>query len=62
MIYWIVFGVLAAVIIGYRFRPGGKYREIARGHDRCGSCRAALKWSNGGYVTVCPKCGHEQER
>jgi hypothetical protein len=62
MAYWIIFGVLAAVIIGYRFRPGGKYREMAQRHDRCQSCRAALKWSGGAYATVCPKCGHEQER
>jgi hypothetical protein len=62
MTYWIFFGVLAAIVIGYRFRPGGKYREMARGHDRCTSCRAGLKWTSGSYATVCPKCGHEQER
>jgi rubredoxin len=60
MIYWIVFGVLAALIIGYRFRPGGKYREMAKGHDRCGSCKGSLKWTNGQYAEVCPKCGVAQ--
>ncbi len=60
--YWIFFGVLAAVIIGYRFRPGGKYREMAKGHDRCGSCRASLKWSDGHYASECPKCGATQVR
>jgi hypothetical protein len=60
LFYWIFFGVLAAIIIAVRFRPGGKYREIARGHDRCGSCRASLKWSAGRYADVCPKCGEPQ--
>jgi hypothetical protein len=60
--YWIFFGVLAAVIIGVRFRPGGKYREMAKGHDRCGSCRSGLKWIDGHYATVCPKCGEAQDR
>jgi rRNA maturation endonuclease Nob1 len=62
MIYWIFFGVLAAIIIGVRFRPGGKYREMAKGHDRCTSCRAGLKWSSRRYADVCPKCGAEQAR
>ncbi len=62
MIYWIFFGVLFAIIVVVRFRPGGKYREMAKGHDRCTSCRAALKWSGGRYATVCPKCGKDQER
>jgi hypothetical protein len=62
MVYWIFFGVLAAIIIGVRFRPGGKYREMAKGHDHCVSCRAGLKWSGGQYATVCPKCGKSQDR
>jgi hypothetical protein len=62
LIYWIIFGALAAIIIGYRFRPGGKYREMAQRHDRCASCRASLKWSGGQYAEVCPKCGAAQER
>ena len=62
MIYWIFFGVLAAIIIGVRFRPGGKYREMAKGHDRCHSCRASLKWSEGHYAMVCPKCGATPSR
>jgi hypothetical protein len=62
LIYWIFFGVLAALIIGYRFRPGGKYRAMAQGHDRCASCRASLKWSGGRYAEVCPKCGETQAR
>jgi hypothetical protein len=62
MIYWIFFGVLAALIIGYRFRPGGKYRELAKGHDRCVACRATLKWVDGQYAAVCPKCGASQPR
>jgi hypothetical protein len=62
MVYWIFFGVLAAIIIGVRFRPGGKYREIAKGHDHCAFCRASLKWSGGKYATVCPKCGKTQDR
>jgi hypothetical protein len=62
MIYWIFFGTLAAIIIGVRFRPGGKYREMAKGRDRCAFCRTALKWSDGQYATVCPKCGKEQTR
>ena len=62
VIYWIVFGALAAIIIGLRFRPGGKYREMAKGHDHCASCRAALKWREGHYATVCPKCGETQPR
>jgi predicted RNA-binding Zn-ribbon protein involved in translation (DUF1610 family) len=45
-----------------RFRPGGKYREMAKGHDHCVSCRAGLKWSGGQYATVCPKCGKSQDR
>jgi hypothetical protein len=60
--YWIFFGVLAAVIIGFNFRPGGRYREMAKGHDHCTSCRAALKWSGGQYTPVCPKCGATQAR
>jgi predicted RNA-binding Zn-ribbon protein involved in translation (DUF1610 family) len=64
--YWIVFGVLAAIIIGVRFRPGGKYREMAKKHDRCASCRAPLEWSGtwrgGQYAGVCPKCGEVQSR
>ncbi len=60
MIYWIIFGVLFAIIMVVRFRPGGKYREMAKGHDRCSSCRAALKWKDGHYATVCPKCGKAQ--
>jgi hypothetical protein len=64
--YWIVFGVLAALIVGMRFRPGGKYREMAKRHDRCTSCRAPLKWSGtwrgGQYDTVCQKCGATQPR
>ena len=66
MIYWIFFGVLAAIIIGVRFRPGGKYREMAKRHDRCRSCRAPLKWGGswraGEYAAVCPKCGEAQTR
>jgi hypothetical protein len=62
VIYWIIFGVLAIGIIGYRFRPGGKYREMAKKHDRCVSCRGGLKWSNGQYSAVCPKCGAAQPR
>jgi len=62
VVYWIIFGVAAAAIIAYRFRPGGKYREMAKGHDRCGSCRAGLKWSGGHYPDVCPKCGTAQVR
>jgi len=62
MIYWVIFGVLAAIIIGHRFRPGGKYRELAKGHDRCSSCGASLKWSGGRYAEVCPKCGEAQAR
>ena len=61
-VWWTVFGVLAALIIGYRFRPGGKYREMAKGHDRCTSCRGSLKWNEGSYAPVCPKCGAEQDR
>jgi predicted RNA-binding Zn-ribbon protein involved in translation (DUF1610 family) len=64
--YWIFFGVLAAIIIGVRFRPGGKYRVMAMGHDRCRSCRASLQWggtwSSGQYAAVCPKCGEAQGR
>ena len=64
--YWIFFGVLAAIIIGVRFRPGGKYREMVKGHDHCGSCRAPLKWGGtwraGEYAAVCPKCGETQAR
>jgi predicted RNA-binding Zn-ribbon protein involved in translation (DUF1610 family) len=66
MIYWIFFGVLAVVIIGVRFLPGGKYREMAKGHDHCASCRAPLKWGGtwraGQYAAVCPKCGEAQVR
>jgi hypothetical protein len=58
--YWIFFGVLAAIIMVVRFRPGGKYREMARGHDRCRSCRASLKWRGGQYADVCSKCGESQ--
>lgn len=62
MIYWILFGVVAVVIMTVRFRPGGKYREMLKGHDHCESCRAWLKWSGGRYATVCPRCGKEQTR
>jgi hypothetical protein len=62
MIWWIVFGVLFLIIMAVRFKPGGKYREMAKGHDRCSSCRASLKWSGGHYATECPKCGTVQAR
>jgi hypothetical protein len=60
VIYWIFFGVLAAVIMVVRFRPGGKYREMAKGRYRCASCRSSLKWSGGRYAEVCPRCGAAQ--
>jgi predicted RNA-binding Zn-ribbon protein involved in translation (DUF1610 family) len=66
VVYWIVFGLLAVIIIGYRFRPGGKYREMVQQHDRCTSCRSSLRWSGtwraGQFDAVCPKCGAEQSR
>ena len=62
MIDWIFFGALAAIILAVRFRPGGKYREMAKGHDRCASCRSSLKWVGGQYPDVCPKCGESQPR
>ena len=62
--YWIFFGILAAVIIGVQFRPGGHWREMAKGRDHCSSCRAPLKWSGtwraGEYADVCPNCGEMQ--
>jgi hypothetical protein len=62
VIYWIVFGVLFAIIVAVRARPGGMYREIAKGHDRCAFCQAKIKWVSGAYGTVCPKCGETQPR
>jgi hypothetical protein len=66
MIYWVFFAVLAFVIIGYRFRPGGKYRAMVKQHDRCASCRTSLRWTGtwraGQFDTVCHKCGAAQPR
>ena len=62
MTYWIFFGVLFIVILAVQFRPGGRWREMAKGHDHCASCRASLKWRDGQYATVCPKCGKTQDR
>jgi hypothetical protein len=64
VVYWIFFGVLAAIIIGVQFRPGGHWREMSKGRDHCSSCRAPLKWGGtwraGEYANVCPKCGEVQ--
>ena len=62
MTYWIIAAVVAAAVFTVRFRPGGKWREMLKGHDHCQACRAWLKWSEGGYATVCPRCGQEQTR
>jgi hypothetical protein len=66
MTVWLLFAVLAAIIIGYRFRPGGKYREMVKQHDRCKSCRASLRWTgtwhSGQYEAECHKCGAAQPR
>jgi hypothetical protein len=62
MIYWLLFGLAFVVIMAVQFRPGGKYREMAKGNYHCTSCRAWLKWSDGHYASVCPRCGRTQQR
>ena len=34
-----------------------KIQGIAKGQDRCTSCKSKMKVSGGKYATVCSKCG-----